>query len=75
MTENSRLRQLLQRSKDEGLILGIQLSSGSLNYGIVEELDNGVLLVRDKKGRKSLVTHSGIVSVFVAERGVSAWEK
>ncbi len=74
MNHNSRLKRVLERSKDQGLVLGIQLASGSLYRGVVEQLDDEVLLMRDRKGRETLLTCSGIVAAFPGEKGVSLWE-
>lgn len=73
MTENGRLERVFRMAKEQRLVLGIQLSSGSLHYGVVEQMDDEVLLLSDKKGRNTLLSRAGVVAVFVIEKGISLW--
>ena len=75
MAEKNQIDRAFERSKEQGEILGIQVSSGSLYAGVVERMDNEVLMVRDKKGRKTLVARPCVVAVYVAGGGDTSWEE
>ena len=73
MADKDHMDCVFQMSKEQGVSLGIQLASGSLYSGVIEEMDGEFLLVRGKKRRRTLLARSGVVALFAADADVALW--
>ena len=74
MANKDNMDRVFRMSKEQELSLGIQLASGSLYTGVIEEMDREFLLVRGKKMRKTLLARSGIVALFATDNSVDLWQ-
>ena len=75
MADRDHMDCVFRMSKEQGVSLGIQLASGSLYSGVIEEMDGEFLLVRGngKKKRRTLLARSGVVALFAANADVALW--
>ena len=74
MADKNHMDRVFRMSKEQELSLGIQLASGSLYSGVIEEMDGEFLLVRGKKRRRTLLARSGVVALFAADTSVALWK-